>query len=273
MVGNEDDNDGNARAARLAPGVGRGHAEPAGGAGGPIRPHGRLRRRSDRDGLPETDMGRAAARRMVDGGTLGRPSRTRLGRGRAGRGGGRRARLHGLYRRGVRRRRRAALSGAPLDGPAFLPRGGGHQRHRRPGPAVRLGPGLARMDAAEGALAAAEPARALSIGRPDRRRNRLDDAPADRRMDAVAQSRRGQVELRPAGRRLAPRFAPGGRPRGLDREVAGADRSARPGRGPAVSIGGRGPRAWRSASPSPRAGSTPTWGCSAWARPGTATWR
>ena len=41
--------------------------------------------------------------------------------------------------------------------------------------------------------------------RPDRRVHRLDDVPADRRVDTVAEPRRGQVELRPARRRLAGR--------------------------------------------------------------------
>ena len=201
-------------------------------------------------------------------------SALRRGRRRAGRGGGHRARLHGLHRRGLRRRGRSALSGAALDGPAFLPRGGGHQRDRRPGPAVRLGPGLARVDAAQGALAQAEQARALSIGRADRRGHRLDDAPPDRRLDAC-RSITSRSNGTTRGRTAAGRSACSRRSGSSDLPEKWPTRIVPLGRGEGrlVPIGGRGPRPARRTSRSPRAGSTPTWGCSAWARPGTATWR
>ena len=52
--------------------------------------------------------------------------------------------------------RRKPLPPCPaLDGSARVPRGRRDQRHRRPGPALCLRPGLARVDAAQGALAQA----------------------------------------------------------------------------------------------------------------------
>ena len=259
---------------RLAAGAGRGDAEPAGGAGRPARPDRRLWRRADRDDLSAADLGRAGAESMVVGGPDGGPARP----GRSRTSSPSRSPAIGLdctacTVRGLRRLGRAPRPGAALDGPAGLPRGRGHQRHRRPGPAVRLGPGLARVDAAQGALAQAERARALSIGRADRRGHRLDDVSPDRRLDAVAESRRGQMELRAAGRRLAGRLARGGRAGRPAGEMAGSG-SCPLGRGEGrlSRIGGRGPRPAGGTSRSPRAGSTPTWGCSAWARPRTATW-
>ncbi len=163
------------------------------------------------------------------GGALG----ARVG-GRRSRRGRRRSAsiMHGLHRRGLRRIRPAALPGPALDGSAAVPRGRRHQRDGRPGAPLRLGPRLARVDAAQGPLAQAARARALPIGRPDRRGHRLDDAPADRRVDALAEPRRGQVELRPTRRRLAARPAVGRRARRPARQVAGADRAARAGRRP-----------------------------------------
>ena len=105
----------------------------------------------------------------------------------------------------LRPRRQAAPPRPALDGPAVVPRGRRHQRDRRPGPPLRLGPGLSRVDAAQGPLAQAQRARDLPPGRPDRRVHRLDDVPADRPVDPLAEPRGREVELRPARRRLAAR--------------------------------------------------------------------
>ena len=61
----------------------------------------------------------------------------------------------------LRYRRRAAPPCPALDGPACFPRGSRDQRHRRSRLAVRLGPGLSRVDAAQGPLAQAKRAGCL----------------------------------------------------------------------------------------------------------------
>ena len=136
---------------------------------------------------------------------IGGPAGAGAGGRRARAGGGDRPGLHGLHGGRLRPGRQAAPPRPALDGPAVVPRGRRHQRDRRPGAPLRLGPGLARVDAAQGPLAQAQRARDLPPGRPDRRVHRLDDAPADRRVDALAEPRGREVELRPARRRLAAR--------------------------------------------------------------------
>ena len=115
-------------------------------------------------------------------------------------------------------------------------------------------------------------ARGLRTRRPGRRVHRLDDVSTDRRVDALAQSRRGQMELRAAGRRLAGRAPERGRADRPAREVARADRPAGQGRGALERAGG--PRAGTAGREfrSLKEGSTPTWACSAWGRRRTATW-
>ena len=92
-------------------------------------------------------------------------------------------------------------------------------------------------------------------------------------LDLVAQPRRGQVELRAAGRRLAGR--PACSRSGSRTFSRNGHRASFPSAGAMAGSAGPRPRssAWPWTSRSPRAGSTPIWGCSAWARPRTATWR
>ena len=100
---------------------------------------------------------------------------------------GDRPRLHRLHRDRLRPRRHAAAPAAAVDGPALLPRGRRHQRHKRPDLALGLRRRVAGMDAAQGAVAEAARAGGLRPRRPRGRMHRLVHAPADRRMDAVAQ--------------------------------------------------------------------------------------
>ena len=173
------------RAARLAPGAGRGHAEPAGGAGRPVRPHGRLRRRADRDGLSRDRPGPSSSR--ANGGRRhARPCEPHSTRPASGRTRWRPIGLDCTACTVVA----CDDDGEPLC-PALLWM---DQRAFREAadisatgdPVLRYVSGRVSPEwmLPEGALAQAEQARALSIGRPDRRRHRLDDAPADRRMDA-----------------------------------------------------------------------------------------
>ena len=203
-----------------------------------------------------------------DGGRRGPVESRRCARA----GGGDRPRLHGLHGGRLRPGRQAAPSRLALDGSAIVPGGRRHQRHRRPRAPLRLGPGFARMDAAQGPLAQDARAGDLSPGRADRRVHRLDDVPADRRVDPVAQPCRGQVELCPARRRLAGRAHERGRAGRPAGQMARPDRSPGQGRCPAR-LRPR-PTTWASMPERPwrRAESTPTSACSAWGPPARATW-
>ena len=101
-------------------------------------------------------------------------------------------------------------------------------------------------------------------GGQDRRVHRLDDVPLDRPVDSFAESRGGQVELRPARRRLAPRLM---KAVGLgDLPASGPTGSSRSARGGAARCCRR---LWilvsTAGTPWPRGESTPTSACSDWA--------
>ena len=169
---------------RFAARAGRGNAESAGGLGRPARPHRGVWRCADRDDVSASDLGRAAPARLVVGG--GNGCAARLGPGeRDARASHRdRPRLHGLHGCGDGCRRRTPTPCPALDGPACFSGGRRDQRHRRSRIEVRLGPGLSRMDAAQGALAQAERAGCLRPCAPDSRMHRLDDVSPDGRVDA-----------------------------------------------------------------------------------------
>ena len=119
---------------------------------------------------------------------------------------GDRPRLHGLHRRGLRSRT-ASRCVPPCSGWISA-------RSARPTTISATGDPILRYVSGRVSpewmlpkalwLKRHEPER-LRPGRPDRRVHRLDDVPPDRRMDLVAEPRRGQVELRAARRRLAGR--------------------------------------------------------------------
>ena len=160
--------------------------------------------------LSQADLGRARPARVVVGRRDGGAARAGAGKTSSPSRSPHRPRLHGLHGRGLRRSRQPLA--LPCSGWISALFREADEISATGDPVLRYVSGRVSPEwMLPKALAQAQRARDLRPGRPHRRMHRLDDVSTDRRVDAVAEPCRGQMELRAARRRLAGRALEGGR--------------------------------------------------------------
>ena len=160
----------------------------------------------------------------------------------------------------------------PSSGWIPAPIGGGdHPPDPSPGAQILRRRGRGRLDGAQGPVAEARAPGTVRARGKARREPRLDDLPPHRRMDGLHVQRHRRLELRHPHGRLAGGFL---RQLGLEdvlekwpqRVLFMGDLAGRLTEEAAAQLG------LRPGSPWPKAASTPTWACWAWASPSRASW-